>query len=44
MVILSCQKKRIPLAREGKISLAMKNQTIQRMKIDFAEGWQTRGT
>lgn len=44
MVILSCQKMRIPLAREGKISLAMKNQTIQRMKADFAEGWQTRGT
>ncbi len=35
---------RIPLAREGKISLAMKNQTIHRTKIDFAEGWQTRGT
>lgn len=44
MVILSYQKVRIPLAREGKISLAMRNQTIQRTKIDFAEGWQTRGT
>ena len=38
------KKVRIPLAREGKISLAMINQTIQRSKIDFAEGWQTRGT
>ena len=38
------KKVRIPLAREGKISLAMRNQTIQRTKIDFAEGWQTRGT
>ena len=38
------KKVRIPLAREGKISLAMKNQTIQRTKNDFAEGWQTRGT
>ena len=44
MVILSCQKMQIPLAREGKISLAMRNQAIQRAKIDFAEGWQTRGT
>ena len=44
VVLLSCQKMRIPLVCEGKISLAMKNQTIQRMKIDFAEGWQTRGT
>ena len=38
------KKVRIPLVREGKISLAMKNQTIQRMKIELAEGWQTRGT
>ena len=44
VVILSCQKMRIPLAREGKISLAMRNQAIQRIKNDFAEGWQTRGT
>ena len=44
VVILSCQKMRIPLAREGKISLAMKNKTIQRTKIEFAKGWQTRGT
>ena len=44
VVILFCQKMRIPLVREGKISLAMKNQTIQRTKNDFAEGWQTRGT
>ena len=44
MVMISYQKVRIPLAREGKISLTMKNQTIQRMKIDLAEGWQTRGT
>lgn len=34
----------IPLAREGEIPLAMRNKTIQRTKIDFAEGWQTRGT
>ena len=38
------KKVRIPLAREGKISLVMRNQTIQRTKSDFAEGWQTRGT
>ena len=38
------KKVRISLAYEGKISLAMRNQTMQRMKIDFAEGWQTRGT
>ena len=38
------KKMRIPLAREGKISLAIKNQTMQRMKTGFAEGWQTRGT
>ena len=44
VVILSCQKMRTPLAYEGKISLAMRNQTIQRTKIEFAEGWQTRGT
>ena len=44
MVILFCQKMRIPLARGEKISLAMRNQTMQRIKIDFAEGWQTRGT
>ena len=44
MVILSCQKMRIPLARGGEISLAMRNQTMQRIKTDFAEGWQTRGT
>ena len=44
VIISSYQKVRIPLVREGKISLVMKNQTIQRMKIDFAEGWQTRGT
>ena len=44
VVISSYQKMRIPLAREGKISLVMRNKTIQRTKIDFAEGWQTRGT
>ena len=44
-VILSSYKEvRIPLAREEKISLAMRNQTIQRMEIDFTESWQTRGT
>ena len=42
-IILS-KKVRIPLAREGKISLAMRNQTMQRTKMNFAEGWQTRGT
>ena len=38
------KKMRIPLAREGKISLAIRNKTAQRTKNDFAEGWQTRGT
>ena len=38
------KKVRIPLAREGKISLAIRNKTTQRTKIDFAEDWQTRGT
>ena len=42
--IILTKKVRIPLAREGKISLAMRKQTIQRTKIEFAEGWQTRGT
>ena len=44
VVILFCQKMRISLAYEGKIFLAMRNQTIQRTKIEFTEGWQTRGT